>query len=221
LSLTACGTDRSTPVGPSAALLYLHQGESGCDCQDDRGLLPAVFPIATHLRFILFPLLALASVTVSGAQSLQGQIDATPAGGTLRLPAGLYAGPVVISKPVTVDGRGQATLDGGGTGTVITIRGAGTIVRGLHIVNSGDLHDQTDAAILIEGDGNVIENNVMVNVLFGVVLQQASGNVVRANRIRSRHRDPADRGDAVRLWYSFGNRIADNDIADARDAVAP
>ena len=171
------------------------------------------------LRVVRFAalLLAVASAHALGAQYLQATIDATPAGGTLRLAPGVHAGPVVISRPIVIDGSGGATIDGGGTGTVLAIRASGTAVRGLRIVNSGDLHDQTDAAILVEGDGNVIENNVMENVLFGVVLQQASGNVVRANRIRSRHRDPADRGDAVRLWYSFGNRIADNDIADARD----
>jgi nitrous oxidase accessory protein len=162
-------------------------------------------------------LLAVAGAHALGAQDLQATIDATPAGGTLRLAPGVHAGPVVISRPIVIAGSSGATIDGGGIGTVLTIRASGTAVRGLRIVNSGNLHDQTDAAIRVEGDGNVIENNLMENVLFGIVLQQANGNVVRANHIRSRHRDPADRGDAVRLWYSFGNRIADNDIADARD----
>ncbi|WP_300337626.1 NosD domain-containing protein [Accumulibacter sp.] len=39
------------------------------------------------------------------------------------------------------------------------------------------------------------------------------------NRIRSRHPDPANRGDGVRLWYSSANRIEDNDFARIRDVT--
>jgi nitrous oxidase accessory protein len=56
-------------------------------------------------------------------------------------------------------------------------------------------------------------------VLFGVVLSRANGNRVSSNVIRSRHDDPAERGDAIRLWYSRFNRIEGNDIARARDVA--
>jgi len=42
------------------------------------------------------------------APSLQALIDTTPAGATLRVPAGVHAGPVHIDKPMTLDGGGQA-----------------------------------------------------------------------------------------------------------------
>jgi nitrous oxidase accessory protein len=146
------------------------------------------------------------------APALQPLIDATPPGGTLRLASGTYAGPAVIRRPIVLDGGGDATLDGAGQGTVLTVRTRGATVRGQRIVGSGDLHDRLDAGVLIEGDENLIEHNWIEDVLFGVVLSRASASRVSSNVIRSRHDDPAERGYAIRLWYSRFNRIEENDM---------
>jgi nitrous oxidase accessory protein len=151
--------------------------------------------------------------------SLQALIDATPVGGTLQPAPGIYAGPVLIAKPMVLDGAGQVTLDGAGLATVLTIRGGAVTVRGMRITNSGNSHDRVDAAILVEGDANLIEYNVLADVLFGIFLRQANDNHIRGNRIRSRGGELAERGDAVRLWYSRRNVIEANDIAQVRDVT--
>lgn len=149
---------------------------------------------------------------------LQPWIDATLEGGVLRLPPGIYAGPVLISRSIIVDGGGKVTIDGGGKGSVVSIRANDVTLRGLHITNSGGSHDALDSGLLIEkGDGNLIENNLIDDVIFGISLQQANDNRIVNNRVRSRPFEIADRGDGIRLWYSTGNRIESNDIAVIRD----
>ncbi len=148
---------------------------------------------------------------------LQPWIDLTPAGGTLKLPPGVYAGPATISHPIVLEGARRVRLDGGGRGRVLTVATSGATVRGLSIVNSGVSHDQLDSGIFITGNDNTIEDNVIEDVLFGIALQQADGNVIRRNRIRSKSWDSADRGDGIRLWYSRRNLIEGNDIAQIRD----
>lgn len=150
---------------------------------------------------------------------LQLLVDATPDGGELRPPPGTYAGPVVIARPMVVDGGGEVTVDGGGHGTVLQIRGAGVTVRRMHLVGSGDSHDATDAGIKVTGSRHVVEENLVENCLFGIDLAQADDGVVRANHIHSKAVGVGIRGDAVRLWYSFRNEIADNVIEDTRDVV--
>lgn len=152
-----------------------------------------------------------------GAQPLQPWLDATAAGTTLRLLPGVYSGPAVITKAITLDGNGAAVIDGGGKGTVLTIRASGVTLRGLRLRGSGGSHDAIDSGLLIEGDDNRIEHNIFEDVLFGITLHRANDNIVRGNRIRSRPVDSADRGDGLRLWYSSGNRIEGNDIAQIRD----
>jgi len=60
--------------------------------------------------------------TVSAPPPLQAWIDATATGGTLNAPAGTYSGPVVISRPMVIDGKGAITIDGGGTTLGISAR---------------------------------------------------------------------------------------------------
>jgi nitrous oxidase accessory protein len=169
-----------------------------------------------HWFFLL--LICLATPSLASA-SLQVMIDATPVGGTLVPPPGIYIGAARIAKPMVLDGRNQVILDGGGRGTVLSVETSGAVIRNLRVAGSGDLHDQMDAAIFVQGDNNLIERNVLDNVLFGIVLKQANNNRLVGNRIRSRHDDLARRGDAVRLWYSRHNVIEGNEIAHSRDVT--
>lgn len=153
------------------------------------------------------------------APPLQPWIDVTPTGGTLRIPPGIYSGPVIVDRPMTIDGGSKTILDGNGQGTVLSLRTSGAVVRGLNIVRSGESHDRIDSGILVEGDNNRIEDNRIEDVLFGITLQRANNNVVATNHIRSKPWDIADRGDGLRLWYSTGNRIENNDIGQIRDVT--
>jgi len=151
-------------------------------------------------------------------QSLQAWIDTALPGTVLRLPPGTYRGPASITKPLTLEGNGKVIVDGGGKGTVLTIKADRVTVRGLTLRASGDSHDAIDGAIMVaEGNGLLIEHNVIEDVLFGISLHRTTDSVVRHNRIRSRPVNSADRGDGLRLWYSTGNRIENNDIAQIRD----
>ncbi|WP_371324965.1 nitrous oxide reductase family maturation protein NosD [Dechloromonas sp. ZY10] len=158
-----------------------------------------------------------AAGSVYATQALQPWLDAAPSGTVLRLPPGKYRGPAIISKPLTLEGNHQVILDGGGQGTVLTIRSDDVSVRGLHLRASGDSHDAIDGGIMAEGSRLRIEDNRIDDVLFGISLHRSRDSVIRNNYIRSRPVDSAERGDGLRLWYSSGNRIENNDIAQIRD----
>jgi len=151
---------------------------------------------------------------------LQPLVDATPDGATLRPPPGAWAGPVVIRRPITIDGGGAVTVDAGGHGTVVRIEASGVTLRGLHITGSGSNHDSVDAGVGIAGSGNRIEENAIEDCLFGIDLAQSNDNVLRRNTIHSKALVTALRGDAIRLWYSFRNQILENETSDVRDSVA-
>ncbi len=175
--------------------------------------MPPLRNVLPWLLVLILPGPALA------APPLQLYVALTPPGGVLKPEPGVYAGPVVIDKPMTIDGGGKVTLDGGGEGTVLTIAADNVTVRGLHLTHSGTSHDKVDAAVLVKAHDAVVENNIMDNVLFGVHLRKAEGAVIRNNRISSLPREVSLRGDAIRLWYSSDNLIEGNDIENARDLV--
>jgi len=148
---------------------------------------------------------------------LQPLIDATPAGGTLRLAPGTYAGPASISRPLTLDGGRQAIVIGDGKSTVLSVAANGVTIRGLRLTGSGDSHDRIDAGILLEGNDHLVEDNEIDDVLFGIHLKQVNRSRVAGNRVTGKKLDQGMRGDAIRLWYSQRNVIEGNRFTRARD----
>ena len=149
----------------------------------------------------------------------QELVDATAPNGTLVPPPGTYAGPVVLEHPITIDGRGQVTIDAGGKGSVIYVETDGATIKNLHLTNSGESHNNIDSGVQVKGSFNVIKDNLIDDCLFGVDLAQSEHNIVRRNRISSKDLDLGMRGDAIRLWYSFNNKVTDNVIRNSRDTV--
>jgi nitrous oxidase accessory protein len=149
----------------------------------------------------------------------QTLVDQAPAGSVLKPPPGAYSGPVLVSKPLIIDGGGQVTIDGGGQGTVFVLEAGNASLRGVRLTNSGSSHDSDDACLNVRGSNNLIESLVIDNCLFGIDLKQSNDNIVRGNRISSKPLDLGMRGDGLRLWYSMNNRIESNEVIDSRDMV--
>lgn len=186
--------------------------------------LSATKTVVTLLLTLVVGIASIAAIARTGDEAgrlrpLQPLIDDAAPGATIDLEPGIYRGGVVIDKPLTLDGHGQAIIDGQGEGSVIVLKANGAKLRNLRLVNSGGLHNELDSGVQVRGMFNTIENNVIKNCLFGVDLQKSKYNTVRGNHIGSKPVSLGRRGDAVRLWYSFNNTIEDNVIEDSRDFV--
>jgi nitrous oxidase accessory protein len=157
---------------------------------------------------------------IYGLKPFQELVDQAAPGSVLKPPPGVYAGPVTIDKPLTIDGGGQVTIDAGDKGTVMILNAANSVLRGLRLTGSGDSHDTDDSCLDVRGHHNLIEDIVADNCLFGIDLKQVSNSTVRRNKISSKDFELGVRGDGLRLWYSHDNLIEGNEIIDSRDMVA-
>ena len=170
--------------------------------------------------YLIGVLLLLPQPSLAAHPSLQKLVDATEENGTLIPPPGTYSGPVIIDSPMTIDGQGKVTIDNGGKGTVILLDTDGATIKDLHLTNSGESANDLDSGVQVRGNYNVIKDNVIDDCLFGVDLQQSNNNIVRRNSISSKlHLGLGQKGDSVRLWYSFNNKILDNSTINVRDMV--
>jgi nitrous oxidase accessory protein len=186
------------------------------------GVLGLVLLGGTLIPFTLSPSLSVygeGQGEVRGPAALQEWISSAPPGAILRVPPGVYHGPIVIDKPLTLLGDGQAVLDGLGRGTVVHIIAPDVTVRGFVIKNSGRSLAHEDSGILVEAPRARIEENELSDVLFGIYLKNAPGSIIRANRVRGLDVPEAERGDALRLWYSSDVLIEGNQTYNARDAI--
>lgn len=157
---------------------------------------------------------------IHGLKPFQALVDAAAPGSVLAPPAGSYAGPVVLTKPLTIEGGGAVTIDAGDKGTVFAIQTNGVTLRGLHLTGSGSSHDTDDSCLDVRGHNNVLEKLVIDNCLNGIDLKQSNDNILRRNQVRSKPVEIGLRGDGLRLWYSHRNLIEENEVTDSRDMVA-
>ena len=191
-----------------------------------RGRLP-LMAIVIALPFLLLPVTASAVraqgdvMTVDGDDpaALAEALALAEAGDTLEVSGGPYSGPLVVDKAITLSGQGWPVIEGGGHGTVVRITAPGVQVRGFVIRNSGDSLDEENSGIAVEAADVEIANNRLEETLFGIYLREAPGSTVRDNVIHSKDLAVARRGDAIRVWYSNGVRIENNDIEKGRDVV--
>ncbi|MGB5206722.1 MAG: nitrous oxide reductase family maturation protein NosD, partial [Azonexus sp.] len=66
----------------------------------------------SFFRLVLFLCLS-HGLPALAALPLQPWLDTALPGASIRLPPGIYQGPAVISKPLTLDGDGKVIIDAG------------------------------------------------------------------------------------------------------------
>jgi nitrous oxidase accessory protein len=157
------------------------------------------------------------ALPLQGHRALQPLVDEAAAGTIVRVPSGLWAGPVVIAKPLTLEGAADTIVTGNGAGTVITIRAPKVTLRNVRITASGSSHDAMDSAVLVEGDDARLEHLTVDDALFGVFLKGANRGVVCGSTLSSKREDHSLRGDGVRIWNGGQHLVFGNDVVNARD----
>ena len=142
-------------------------------------------------------------------------------GDTIRLAAGVHHGPLLLERPTVLIGEPGAVLDGGGRGSVITVRADSVTIQGLVIRNGGRELDHDDAAVKLERcTGCRVLGNTLEEPLHGIYLLESHGVLIEGNVITG----PAvavesGRGNGIHLFNSTGNVLAGNRIRQTRDGI--
>ena len=155
----------------------------------------------------------------TGGSGLQERIDAARPGDVVTIDGGVHAGPIAVAGPLTLIGVADATIVGGGTGSVVTVTGHGVVIEGLTIRDSGRQISQEPAGIKAEGDGHRFARNRVENVYFGIHLSNGEGNEVAGNTIIPGSEGGVRPGHAISLWYQRGSRVVGNVTRDSRDGI--
>jgi nitrous oxidase accessory protein len=172
--------------------------------------------LAAMLLLAIVPPTALASAPTG---LLQARIDATPSGGTVVVPPGVHAGAIRIRGPLSVIAERGAIIDGGGTGSVVTISGDDVVFRGFTVRNSGREVTQEAAGITVTGNRHRIESNDVRDVYFGVHIGAGRDAVVQDNTIAPGMTHGARPGHGISVWNMDDAQILRNRISHARDGI--
>ena len=184
----------------------------------------------------------LCGTTHAGAATLQERIETAAPNETIRVEAGIYAGPIVINKSLTLIAEHGAEIRGNGFGKVVTISADDVTLRGLRITGSGLRLSDDDAGVFVTGNRAKIDNCIIADSLHGVYLKKVSGAQVLNNRIQGKttltaSTEPVEkgigqssencdttlvanrRGNGIHQWNCEGNLIRGNEISDTRDGI--
>ncbi|MBP6679116.1 MAG: nitrous oxide reductase family maturation protein NosD [Paracoccus sp.] len=167
------------------------------------------------------PLFA-AEVGVPVGDGLANAIAGAKPGDVLILAPGLHPGPVVIDKPLTLDGLGKARIDAGGHGSVIKVTGEDVVIRGLTLTGSGSSHQDIDSGVQMTREARrvLVENNQIEGNLYGVDIHGAKDSIVRGNTIVGRRDQRMNqRGNGIYVWNAPGAVVEGNDIRYGRDGI--
>jgi len=170
----------------------------------------------------LLPAAARAATIDVGPGGLAAALAAAQPGDVLRLASGRHRGPVVLDKPVILEGMPGAIVEGIGTGRVIQVSAPDVTVRGLEITGSGLDLDAMDAGVFLDkaAERAVVERNRVLDNLVGIYVWGAKDARVEGNVVVGR-KDLRinERGNGVSLWNSPGAQIVGNDFSHGRDGI--
>jgi nitrous oxidase accessory protein len=166
---------------------------------------------------------AAAEILVVGrdAPDLHRAVQAASPGDIVEVPSGVWQGPLVVDRAITLRGRG-GVIDGGGTGTVVTLKAAGAVVESLEIRGSGNDLSGPDACIYLEPEavGAVLRGNHLSDCAFGIWVHQTPRARLLGNVVVGRaHVRSADRGNGIHLFDASELEVRDNTVRGARDGI--
>jgi nitrous oxidase accessory protein len=176
------------------------------------------------------------------AATLQERIESAAPNETIRVEAGVHAGPISINKSLALIGENGAEIRGSASGKVVTIAADDVTLTGLRISGSGLQLSDDDAAVFVTGNRARIQNCVIADSLHGIYLKRVSGAQILNNRIQGKttlaaSSDPVEkgigrsaencdttlvsnrRGNGIHQWNCESNFIRGNEISDTRDGI--
>lgn len=148
-------------------------------------------------------------------------IAAATAGDTIRVRTGVYREDLLIDKTLAIVADGRPILFGTGLGSVVVITAPGSELRGFAIEQSGiGQSNAMDAAVQIQSDRNLIIDNRLRRVFYGIVVSDARGNRIADNEIEGLHDLPfGRRGDGIYLYRAPDSVVERNRISGERDGI--
>jgi len=93
----------------------------------------------SHLGALLLMAAWLPATPVLAGESLQQRIDAAEPDSVISLEPGEYEGPIVIRRPLVLDGGGRAHVDAGGRHSVVSIQADGVTATSSKTASSGSI----------------------------------------------------------------------------------
>lgn len=155
--------------------------------------------------------------------TMQSLIDQAKPGDTIDIPPGSYTGPVIITKPLTIQANGDVKLTASGDQPILTIKANHVQLSGVTIIDQRK--QQNLIALLLAGDSNRLQKIQIATQGTALKMEEADNNQIEDIRIRGIQpsgqgaRAFTDMGNGIDLWESVNNVIKNCHITNMHDGI--
>ena len=176
-----------------------------------------LFFIFIGTQFFIIHFANAEEIKVKPGTSIQAAIEEANDGATIFVEKGQYNGNLVINKSIQLKGEDGAIIAGDGEGNVIELTAPKVTIENFIIEQSG--RRDIDAGILVSSSHNLIQNNVLKEVHYGIYVAKASQNQIVNNHISSYDGHFSAKGNGVHLFYADGTELIGNKIEQVQDGI--
>jgi nitrous oxidase accessory protein len=127
---------------------------------------------------------------------------------------------IFVDKSIHIKGEGRPIVDGEHLETIFRFKADGFSLSGLEIINVGQSYTKDFAAILVsESNDFVIENNVLKNVFFGILVEKSKKGTISFNKVSSKAVSQSNSGNGIHLWHCSNMAVFKNELTGLRDGI--
>ena len=127
---------------------------------------------------------------------------------------------IIINKSISLIGEKGAVIDGEDTGGIIIFDTDNFIIRGLKIINVGMSYTIDYAAIkVIKAKNFIIEDCILENVFFGLLVEKSKKGIIRNNKISGNRKSEASSGNGIHIWDGSEMEVYNNLLTGLRDGI--
>ena len=142
-------------------------------------------------------------------------------GDTIIVQKGTYPeNNILLDKPLTLIGKDRPIINGQLKGSILKIQADSITIKGFRLANVPFKATEEQAAILLDKSKKfLIEDNIMDQVCFGVLLRKGRDGIIKNNKISSNATQQYNSGNAIHLWSCKNIKIIGNEAANCRDGI--
>ncbi len=127
---------------------------------------------------------------------------------------------IVIDKPLVLLGVDKPVIDGRFIQGILEVKSDSVTIKGFVVQNVGVSYTKDFAAIhTYNSDYFVIEDNVLKDVFFGILVERSDHGLVHNNIVSSQAVYEYNSGNGIHIWHCKDVTVTNNHLSKLRDGI--
>jgi nitrous oxidase accessory protein len=154
-------------------------------------------------------------------KTIKGAIEIAEPGSEILIKKGVYKErDIIINKEISIIGEEGTIIDGENIGSVFIFKTDNFSLKNLKIINVGMSYTVEFCAIkVIRAKNFTIEDCILENVFFGILIEKSKSGIIRNNTISGSRKSEASSGNGIHIWDGNDMQVYNNLLYGLRDGI--